>query len=112
MRDKYKELFNGVGLFKDYELKFNVDTSVKPVAQPVRRIPFGVREKVEKKLDELLTCGIIEEVPEGPTSWVSPLVVVPKPDGDVRICVDIGTPIKQSLENVSLSPQLKKSSKT
>ena len=89
MRDKYKELFNGVGLLKDYELKFNVDTFVKPVAQPVRRIPFGVREKVEKKLDELLTCGIIEEVPEGPTSWVSPLVVVPKPDGDVRICVDM-----------------------
>lgn len=31
---------------------------------------------MEKKLDELLACGIIEEVPEGPTSWVSPLVVV------------------------------------
>ena len=89
IRDKYKELFTGVGLLKGYELKLNVDTSVKPVAQPVRRIPFGVREKVEKKLDELLTCGIIEEVPEGPTSWVSPLVVVPKPDGDVRICVDM-----------------------
>ena len=44
---------------------------------------------MEKKLDDLLTCGIIEEVPEGPTSWVSPLVVVPKPDGDVRICVDM-----------------------
>ena len=67
---------------------------------------------MEKKLDELLPCGIIEEVPEGPTSWVSPLPVVSKSDGDVRICVDIGTPIKQSLENVSLSPQLKKSSKT
>ena len=44
---------------------------------------------MEKKLDELLTCGIIQEVPEGQTSWVSPLVVVPKPDGDVRICVDM-----------------------
>ena len=40
-------------------------------------------------LDELLTCEIIEEVPEGPTCWVSPLVVVPKPDSDVRICVDM-----------------------
>ena len=60
IRDKYKELFTGVSLLKGYELKLNVDTSVKPVAQPVRRIPFGVRAKVEKKLDELLTCGIIE----------------------------------------------------
>ena len=73
-------------LLRGYELKLNVDTSVKPVAQPVRRIPFGVREKVGKTLDELLACGIIEEVPEGTTSWVCPLVVVPKPDGDVRIC--------------------------
>ena len=40
---------------------------------------------VEKNLDELLACGIIEEVPEGPTSWVFPLVVVNKPDGDVTI---------------------------
>ena len=38
IRDKYKELFTGVGLLKDYELKLNVDTSVKAVAQPVRRI--------------------------------------------------------------------------
>ena len=37
----------------------------------------------------MLACGIIEEVPEGPTSWVSLLVVVPKPDGDVRIWVDM-----------------------
>ena len=88
IRDKYKKLFNGVGLLKGYKLKLNVNTSGKPVAQPVRRNPFGVREKVEKKLDKLLACGIIEEVPERPTSWVSPLVVITKP-GDVRICVDI-----------------------
>ena len=89
IHDKYKELFNRVGLLKRYELKVNVITSVKPVAEPIRRIPLGVREKVEKKLDELLACGIIEEVPEGPTSWVSPLVVAPKPDGDVTICIDM-----------------------
>ena len=75
IQDKYKELFNRLGLLKGYELKLNIDTFVKPVAQPVQRIPFGVREKVEKKLDELLACGIKEEVPEGPTSWVSPIVV-------------------------------------
>ena len=88
---------------KGYELKLNVDTSSKPFAQPVRKIPFGVREKVEKNffifilifffveknLDELLACGIIEELPEGPTSWVFPLVVVNKPDGDVTIYVEM-----------------------
>lgn len=67
IKEKYKELFNGVGLLRDYELRLNIDDLVKPVAQPVRRIPFGVRKEVERKLDELLESEIIEEVPEGPT---------------------------------------------
>ena len=62
---------------------------MKPVAQHVRRIPFGLREKVDKKLDKLLELDMIQEVPEGPSGWVSPLVVVPKGDGDVRVCVDM-----------------------
>ena len=62
---------------------------MKPVAQPVRRLPFGLREKVDKKLDELLKEDIIEEVHSDPTELVSPLVVVPKRDGDLRICVDM-----------------------
>ena len=36
---------------------------------------FGLREKVDGKLDELLQEDIIEEVPEGPSGWISPLVV-------------------------------------
>ena len=31
---------------------------------------------------------VIEKV-EGPTSWVNPLVVVEKPSGDIRICLDM-----------------------
>ena len=61
----------------------------KPVAQPVRRLPFGLRDKVDEKLDELLEKDIIKEVSRRPTEWVSPLVVVPKSDGDIRICVDM-----------------------
>ncbi len=31
---------------------------------------------------------MIEKV-EGPTGWVNPLVIVEKPNGDVRICLDM-----------------------
>ena len=89
IRRRYQDLFTGIGQLKDYELKLHLDDSVKPVAQPVRRIPFGLRAKVDGKLDELLQADIIEEIPEGPSSWISPLVVVPKSDGDVRVCVDM-----------------------
>ncbi|XP_022788169.1 uncharacterized protein K02A2.6-like [Stylophora pistillata] len=89
VREKYKELFSGVGLLKGYELKPHVDETMKPVAQHVRRIRFWLREQVDAKLDEPLRLDIIEEVPEGPSGWTSPLVVVPKRDGDVRVCVDM-----------------------
>ena len=35
-----------------------------------------------------MDCDIIEPV-EGPTPWVSPVVVVPKPSADIRLCVDM-----------------------
>ena len=82
-------LFTGIGLLKDYELQLNVDKSVKPFAQPVRRIPFGLREKGDEKLDELLQAAIIEEVLKGPSGWISSLVEVPNSDGDVRMYVDV-----------------------
>ena len=81
--------FSGVGKLKNFQLKLHVNKDVKPVAQPVGRLLFGLRDKVDRKLDELLKEDIIEEVPSGPTEWVSPLVVVLKPDGDIRVCVDM-----------------------
>ena len=50
----FPDVFTGVGKLKDYQLKLHVNKDVKPVAKPVRRLPFGLREKVDKKLDELL----------------------------------------------------------
>ena len=85
----FADIFQGVGKLKDFQLKLHINKNVKPVAQPLRRLPFGLRGKVGKKLDELLQEDIIEKVPCGPTEWTSPLVVVPKPDGDIRICVDM-----------------------
>ena len=81
IREKYKALFTGIDLLKGYKLKLRIDESVKPVAQPVRRIPLGLWEKVNKKL------SIIEEVPVVSSGWISPLVVVLKGDGDMRMCV-------------------------
>ena len=51
------------------------------------RLPFRLEEKVYKKLDQMVSDEIIVPV-VGPTEWVSPMMVVGKPDGDVRICLD------------------------
>jgi len=77
-------VFTGVGKLKDFELKLHVD----PVAQKLRRVPFALRDKVKAKIDELLEGDIIERV-EGPTLWASPVVVAPKPSGEIRLSVDM-----------------------
>ena len=58
------------------------------MAQPIRKVPYHLRDKLSTKLDELVELDIIEKV-SGPSSWVSPVVVVPKPSGDIRLCVDM-----------------------
>ena len=80
VREQFPEVFSGIGKLADFhdQLKLHVNRDVKPVAQPVRRLPFGLRDKVDEKLDELFEKDIIEEVSSRSTLWVSPLVVVPK----------------------------------
>ena len=85
---EYRDRFEGLGKLKDFELKLHIDRDIQPVAQSARKMPFKMREQVKNKLNDLLDQGIIEKV-EGPTEWLSPLVVVPKPNNDIRICVDM-----------------------
>ena len=82
-------MFSGVGFLKGYEFKLHVDELMKPEAQHVHRIPFRLQEEVDVKLDEFLELDTLEEVPEGPSRLILPLVVVPKGNGDVRVCAKL-----------------------
>ena len=88
LESEFPTVFSGIGLLKGYQATVHIDPSVPPVAQKPRPIPFALREKVAGKVDELLDTGIIEPV-QGPTPWVSPIVVAPKPNGDIRLCIDM-----------------------
>ena len=87
---QFSERFTGLGKLKGKQIQLSIDQSVKPVAQQQRRVPFHLREKVEMELKNLESQDIIEKVPESEhTDWVSPIVVVPKKEGKIRICVDM-----------------------
>lgn len=47
-----------------------------------------MQREVENELNKLLADGVIEPVSNPPT-WVNPLVVVPKKNKGIRICVDM-----------------------
>ncbi|GKT13380.1 hypothetical protein ADUPG1_003960, partial [Aduncisulcus paluster] len=59
--------------------------STDKVWSKTRRHPIQFKEHLEIKLDELLEKGIIEPS-ESP--YAAPLVLLPKPAGGIRMCVD------------------------
>ena len=88
MLREFEGIFVGVGKLGDFQAKLHIHESVQPIAQKLRAPSFGLRKKIEQKLEDLVSHDIIEPV-EGPTPWVSPVVIVPKPSGDIRLCVDM-----------------------
>ena len=88
LTEEYKDVFNGLGKLKNRTVKLHIKEDATPIAQPLRRVPFQLREKVKSELDELLKMDIIEPV-NGPTPWVNPTVIVPKANGKIRLCLDM-----------------------
>jgi len=56
-----------------------------PIKQVPRRIPFQMREEVNKIIEDMRKQGVIEE---SQSPWMSPAVLVKKKDGSIRFCVD------------------------
>ena len=56
-----------------------------PIALKQRRIPLALEAEVDRQVKQMLDDGIIRE---STSPWSFPLVVVRKPNGDLRLCVD------------------------
>ena len=89
----FLQVFKGNGCLKDHLVELDIDKSFRPVIQPQRRVPFHMRKLVEKELIKLQEENIIERAlsDEG-TPWVSPILVVPKKSGQIRLCIDMRAP--------------------
>ena len=85
---KYQDAFakTKTELGKCSVLKHRIDTAkAAPVRQPLRRTPQGFEGEEEKYLQEQLASGAIQP---SSSAWSSPLVLVRKKKGDVRVCID------------------------
>ena len=68
------------------KLKHSIFTgNATPIRQSARRIPVHRRDEVQKLLKDMLRDDIIEP---SNSPWASPIVLVRKKDGSVRMCVD------------------------
>ena len=88
VKKEFPELFKGLGMLKDvYKIPLKEDATPVCLYTP-RRVAHPLLPKVKKQLEKMETAGVISAVTE-PTEWCSGMVVVPKPSGEIRVCVDL-----------------------
>ena len=72
----------------------------KPGVQPkfckVRPVPFALKPAVEKVLEQWVDKGVIK--PVNTSEWATPLVIVPKPNGEIRLCCDYKVTVNPQLD--------------
>ena len=85
---EFPALFSGLG-----KLKTECHITLRPDAIPFclynpRKIPHPLIPKVKSQIETMLQQGVISPV-TAPTKWCAGIVPVLKPNGSVRICVDL-----------------------
>ncbi|CAB4043550.1 Hypothetical predicted protein, partial [Paramuricea clavata] len=81
---KHAKIFTGLGRL---EREYHIEVDPTPVINPSRTIPATLRSRVKEELDDMERKNVIRNVEE-PTDWVSSMVVVEKPNGKLRICLE------------------------
>ena len=61
-----------------------------PVQKPPRRVPIAMKDKFKQELDTMEAQGIISKYDGHDISpeWLNSFVIVKKPNGSFRICLD------------------------
>ncbi|XP_058816278.1 uncharacterized protein K02A2.6-like [Topomyia yanbarensis] len=77
--------------FPNMQVKLSIDKTITPRKLAYLRVPEPMKEKVDKKIVEMLSNDIIERA-VGPPDWISPMVVVPKGRDDIRLCINMKFP--------------------
>ena len=87
LQREHPEVFGaGVGRLEG-KYRIVLNNSIQPVQHPPRGVPVTLHDALKGTLDDLVRQDIIAPVQQA-TPWVSSMVVVPKKDGKLRICLD------------------------
>ncbi|KAJ8346510.1 hypothetical protein SKAU_G00279110 [Synaphobranchus kaupii] len=86
-RASYPAVFKGLGKLKEpYRIELEPGAVPFALSSP-RRVPIPLHDKVKAELDRMEGMGFISKVTQ-PTAWCAGIVVVPKAQGKIRLCVD------------------------
>ena len=85
--DKYDQVFSKeVGTFDGPLVHIDITPDAVPKFRKARPVPFALRASVDEEIERLVNSGLWRPVKH--SRWASPIVVVPKKNGKIRICGD------------------------
>ena len=86
---KYKKLFTGIGCFQCAPAEIKLKASAVPVQKPPRRIPVAMRDEFQEEINSMVKSGILTKLDKNQaTEWLNSFVVVRKPSGKLRVCLN------------------------
>ena len=96
--NKYPNVFSEkLGTIKGVQAKINVIPNSKPKFMKAQTVLFAMKVAVELEIERMENEGILKSVPF--SEWASPIVIVPKSDGRLRICGDYKQTVNPCFDN-------------
>ena len=97
IEQKFPKLFSQQpGHCSTFQINLKLKSGVTPVFRPKRPVAYAALQQVDDELKRLEEANIIK--PVSYSRWASPIVVVKKPNGKVRICGDYSTGVNECME--------------
>ena len=88
----------GVGTIKGYKADIRLKEGAKLIFNKSRSVAYiyTLQPLLETELNQMQRDGILESVEN--SDWVTPLVIVPRKNGRLRVCGDFKVTINQCVE--------------
>ena len=80
-------VFEGVERLKGYQYRIEIDEKVQPAVSRRYNVPTPMQEPLKKNLDWVVDIDVIKRQEEA-TPWVRNVLCTPKPNGEIRICLN------------------------
>ena len=83
-----------LGHIKGHKVKLQFKPDAQPKFCRPCKVPYALKEGVEKELDHMERDGVIEKI--STSDWASPIVPAVKTDGTVRFCGDYSLTVNRA----------------
>lgn len=97
LQEKYADVFEkGIGELKNVEAKLKLKNDAQPRFCRPRPVPYALKDAIGRELDRLEESGVLHKVEH--SEWATPIVPVPKKNGEIRICGDYKATLNPALQ--------------